>query len=483
MSEDIFRNYYGKNYEKVKAATPIEIRKMKENFRRKYPNATPSKFDFEVTFAKDGTVESRDIFYKVDDLTSYDITSDTFRTNLEWTRYLHWVGGWRSVLPDAIFRPNKDFKMDAHTFKVYVTETESFLTKLEPLKIEFNSHGAFINTIPFDYHSNSYFCSLAACYVAMFKSGISEDHLTNSFPNSHSNIVTSIVRFHLHFHLSRFMRNPKLLDQYLTGDDIRTIRKYTPIRETWEKRSDCSHANLRTWYYDKPVSEQRRIRRQKYHLTKYGGSSIEYEYLTGRLPFDVENDYKTLIPKTSRGLTKVGQKLFQQSIEAFVYSVLGAQAKTRWSITGQGAKSLQTQEVFRKVARDTVVQNDVTVTISNMRTAITSTHVVLNFAIMPGLILIPSDLRILTKPIPGFSNVLTVAKNGMMFGKNEKVNYTSNPVPTPTSNIDENHDITPAPTVEDFKPPELRQKSDTQNIALGTAAVASFGLAYLVFKR
>ena len=63
------------------------------------------------------------------------------------------------------------------------------------------------------------------------------------------------------------------------------------------------------------------------------------------------------------------------------------------------------------------------------------------------------------------------------------MNYTSNPVPTPTNNIDESHDITPAPVTEDFKPPELRQKSDTQNIALGMAAVASFGLAYLVFRR
>jgi hypothetical protein len=382
---------------------------MKANFIKKYPNATLSKFDFNVTFAKDGTVESRDIFYKVDDLTSYDITSDTFRTNPEWTKYLYWVEGWRSVLPDAIFRPNKDFKMDVHTFKVYVTETENFLTKLEPIKPVYDKpKDTFINTIPFDYHSNSYFCSLAACYVAMFKSGISED---------------------------------------------------------------------------KPVSEQRKIRRQKYHQTKYGGTFIEYEYLTGRSPFDVESNYKTLIPKTSRGLTKVGQKLFQQSIEAFVYSVLGAQAKTRWSITGQGAKSLQTQEVFRKVVKDTIVQDDVTVTISNMRTAIANTHVVLNFAIMPGLILIPSDLRILTKPIPGFSNVRTVAKNGMTFGKNEKVNYRSNPVPTPTNNIDESHDITPVPAVEDFKPLELRQKSDTQNIALGTAAVASFGLAYLAFQR
>jgi hypothetical protein len=196
-----------------------------------------------------------------------------------------------------------------------------------------------------------------------------------------------------------------------------TIRKFTPVHETCEKRTDSFHANLGTWYYDKPVDERRRIRRQKYHQTKYGETFIEYEYITSRSPYDVRNDCKTLIPEKSRGLTRLGQKLFQQSIEAFVYSVLGAQAKTRWSITGQGAKSLQTQEVFRKVMKDTIVQDDVTVTISNMRTAISNTHVILNFAIMPGLVLIPSDLRILTKPIPGFSNVLTVARNGMTFGK------------------------------------------------------------------
>jgi hypothetical protein len=65
MSEDIFKNYYGKNYEKVKAATPIEIRKMKENFRKKYPNAILSKFDFEITFAKHETVESRDMSHEL----------------------------------------------------------------------------------------------------------------------------------------------------------------------------------------------------------------------------------------------------------------------------------------------------------------------------------------------------------------------------------------------------------------------------------
>jgi hypothetical protein len=177
--------------------------------------------------------------------------------------------------------------------------------------------GTFIDILPFDYHSDSYFCSLAEAYIATFKCGISKDHLTNNLPDSHSNIVTSIVHFHLHFHLSRFMRNPKLLDQYITKDDMTTIRKFTLVHETWEKRTDSSHAILGTWYYDKPVDERRRIRRQKYHQTKYGGTFIEYEYLTGRSPYDVKNDYKTLIPRKSRGLTRVGQKLFQQSIQAF----------------------------------------------------------------------------------------------------------------------------------------------------------------------
>jgi hypothetical protein len=44
---------------------------------------------------------------------------------------------------------------------------------------------------------------------------------------------------------------------------------------------------------------------------------------------------------TQIGLTQIGQKLFQESVESYVYSVLGAQAQTRWSIVGAGAKSSQ----------------------------------------------------------------------------------------------------------------------------------------------
>ncbi len=129
------------------------------------------------------------------------------------------------------------------------------------------------------------------------------------------------------------------------------------------------------------------------------------------------------IATTTNGLTKIGQKLFQQSIESYVYAILGAQAKTRWSIVGEGAKSLQTQDVFHKIMKESLVESDVTITISNIRTAIETTNVVLNMAISPGMILVPSDLIIQKVKIPGYNNILKLATDKMKFGKNADVNY------------------------------------------------------------
>ena len=89
----------------------------------------------------------------------------------------------------------------------------------------------------------------------------------------------------------------------------------------------------------------------------------------------------------------------------------------------EGAMSLQTQEVFKKLVNDTIIQSDPTVTISNMRKAIKDTNVVLNMVISPGIILIPSDLIIPEKMVAGYNNVLKLATSGMKFGKNDDVNY------------------------------------------------------------
>ena len=65
-----------------------------------------------------------------------------------------------------------------------------------------------------------------------------------------------------------------------------------------------------------------------------------------------------------------------------------------------------------------------------MRKAIQDTNVVLNMAITPGMILIPSNMIILKNKVEGYNNVLTLATNAMKFGVNTKVNYVAPKVVT-----------------------------------------------------
>ena len=103
--------------------------------------------------------------------------------------------------------------------------------------------------------------------------------------------------------------------------------------------------------------------------------------------------------------------------------MLDAQAQTRWPIVGQGAKSLQTQEIFHRLVKDTIAQDNPVKAISDMRTAIKDTNVVLNMAITPGIILIPSNMIILKEKVARYNNVLTLATKDMKFGVNKNVNY------------------------------------------------------------
>ena len=60
-----------------------------------------------------------------------------------------------------------------------------------------------------------------------------------------------------------------------------------------------------------------------------------------------------------------------------------------------------------------------------MRTAVNATNVVPNLAILPGMILIPSDMTILKEKIPGYNNTLLLATKSMKFGKNPRLNFST----------------------------------------------------------
>jgi hypothetical protein len=86
MDDDIiriFREYYGKNYKLALKKNRLERSSLKRTFFGKYPYADASRFEFNVSIGKDLSVTERTVFFKVDDTTSYDISSDTFKNNVE----------------------------------------------------------------------------------------------------------------------------------------------------------------------------------------------------------------------------------------------------------------------------------------------------------------------------------------------------------------------------------------------------------------
>ena len=84
-----------------------------------------------------------------------------------------------------------------------------------------------------------------------------------------------------------------------------------------EKMSDIS----REFFANKFYKNNEHIRRKMIYRQKGG---VVYQLY----PESLKNDYKRYIPIKSNGFTKIGIQYLNQSIEAFIYSILGSQATT-----------------------------------------------------------------------------------------------------------------------------------------------------------
>ena len=297
-------------------------------------------------------------------------------------------------------------------FDVYVNSKQYFKSKLPKFGIS-NEQSEFFTL------KNPYFVACCAAYCATYMCGVSTEHFMTE-----NKLISTIAKYHFYYLMKKFLRSPDKLSTHMTPEQFKLIRDSIPVKYIWKWEFDQTKERLDLWLRKK---HRAGINVKDYYTTqsKYGGQiGIHYMQRQGRTYHSLD-DYELFIAQKTNGLTALGQLLFQQSVESFVYSVLGAQASTRWPIVGQGAKSLQTQVVFRKIVNDTIIEDDQTVTISNMRKAIADTHVILNTAITPGMILVPGDLIILAQEIPGYNNILTVADQSMKFGVNDDINNPS----------------------------------------------------------
>ena len=132
--------------------------------------------------------------------------------------------------------------------------------------------------------------------------------------------------------------------------------------------------------------------------------------------------YDWFAPKKSAGLTQAGLSRINQSIEAFVYCILGAQVNVRSSILGEGGRAKEAQTEFLKLMEDAIRQPDITKSVQRYQLAVDEAKVRLNLAVCPGAWLMPARMIINTESIVGYNNKLKQAQAGMTLGVNNSVN-------------------------------------------------------------
>ena len=136
----------------------------------------------------------------------------------------------------------------------------------------------------------------------------------------------------------------------------------------------------------------------------------------------VATQYDWFVLKKAAGLTQVGLSRINQSIEAFVYCILGAQVNVRSSILGEGRRGKESQTELLTLMKDEIRQPDLAKSVQGYQLAVDQAKVRLNLAVCPGAWLMPARMIINTESIVGYDNKLKQAVAGIKLGVNNDVN-------------------------------------------------------------
>ena len=134
------------------------------------------------------------------------------------------------------------------------------------------------------------------------------------------------------------------------------------------------------------------------------------------------SQYDWFAPNKSSGLKQAGLARINQSIEAFVYCILGAQVNVQSSIIGEGGRAKEAQTEFLTLMEDAVRQPDLAKSVQRYQLAVDEAKVRVNLAVCPGAWLMPARMIINTESTVGYNNRLKQAAPGMKLGVNNDVN-------------------------------------------------------------
>ena len=113
---------------------------------------------------------------------------------------------------------------DITHFPIYVTTTQSFQSNFNDLETAWanTQKTKDITKVKMD-KDDPYFASLIAAYVISHKGGFSLEHFREN--TKVPNIITSIARSYVYYHMARFLQDSSKMSRFITKDDLKVIQK------------------------------------------------------------------------------------------------------------------------------------------------------------------------------------------------------------------------------------------------------------------
>ena len=135
-----------------------------------------------------------------------------------------------------------------------------------------------------------------------------------------------------------------------------------------------------------------------------------------------DRQFDWFVPDKGNGLTRAGLSRLNQSIEAFLYCILGAQVNVRSSILGDGGRAKQAQSKILTLLEDAIRQPDLAKRVQRYQLAVDKAKVRLDLAATPGAWLMPSHMAINKERTVAYNNKLRQATPNMNLWLNNDVN-------------------------------------------------------------
>ena len=97
-----------------------------------------------------------------------------------------------------------------------------------------------------------------------------------------------------------------------------------------------------------------------------------------------KKQYEYFIPSDSHGLTSASLSRINQSIEVYVFCILGAQVNVRSGITGNSGSAAEVRREFLVLLEDSIRKPNISASIERFQLAVQEARVKLDLAISPG---------------------------------------------------------------------------------------------------